>query len=105
MLGRLKSWDDCAKALGNAIAIEAASELYVKRGLCLHGKDDEVAAKADFEKAIELDPKSAKAHFYLAHNLRAKGDKKGAKAEFKKVIELEPSGQMSEAAKAALTKL
>jgi Tfp pilus assembly protein PilF len=105
LLGRLKSWDDCAKALTGAIAIEPASELYVKRGLCLHGKDDEAGAKADFDKAIELDPKSAKAHFYLGHNLRAKGDKKGAKAAFKKVVELEPSGQMSDAAKAAIAKL
>jgi Tfp pilus assembly protein PilF len=104
-LGRLKAWDACVDALTRAIDMQAESELYVKRGLCLHGKDDENRAKADFEKAAELDPKSAKAQFYLGHNLRTRGDKKGAKQAFKKAIELEPEGPMADAAKAALGKL
>jgi Flp pilus assembly protein TadD len=105
LLGRLKAWDACVDALTRAIAMQAESELHVKRGLCLHGKDDEDGAKADFETAAQLDPKSAKAQFYLGHNLRTRGDKKGARQAFKKAIELEPKGPMADAAKAALGKL
>lgn len=100
LLGRLKRWDGCISALDRAIGKGEASELFVKRGLCRHGKEDEAGAKTDFEKAIALDPKSAKAYFYLGHNLTARGDKKGAKKAFAKVIELDPTGPFGKAAKA-----
>ncbi len=105
MMGRIKEWDGCIKALDNAIAKEEAGELFVKRGLCKHGKNDEDGAKADFEKSIELDPKSPKGHFYLGHNLKARGNKKGAKAAFAKAAELDPGGKLGAAAKAAAGKL
>lgn len=105
LLGRLKEWDGCIAALDGAIAIEEASELFVKRGLCRHGKNDEDGAKSDFEKAITLDANSARAHFYLGHNLRARGDKKGAKTAFKKASDLDPDGKMGQAARDAMSKL
>ncbi len=105
LFGRLKSWDGCVKALDGAIAQKSAGELFVKRGLCKHGKKDEDGAKADFEKAIELEPTSAQGHFYLGHNKRARGDKKGAKAAFSKAAELDPDGKMGKAAKAAAAQL
>ncbi len=105
MLGRQKEWGGCIKALDNAIAQEEAGELYVKRGLCKHGKKDEDGAKADFQRAIELDPKSPKGHFYLGHNLRGRGDKKGAKAAFAKAAELDPEGKLGAAARDAISKL
>jgi len=102
--GRLKQWDECIAALNAAIAKQPAAELSTNRGLCKHGKGDEDGAKADFEEAIKLDPKSAKAHFYLGHNLRERGDKKAAKAAFVKASEL-GSGQLAEASRAAAAKL
>ncbi len=105
LYGRLKQWDDCVAALDAAHAKQPAAELLITRGLCKHGKEDENGAKADFEAAIQLDPSSAKAHFYLAHNLRARGDKKKAKAAFVKAAELAGSGPLAEQAKAAANKL
>lgn len=105
LYGRMKAWDDCIAALDAAAAKEPAAELLITRGLCKHGKDDENGAKADFEGAIKLDASSAKAHFYLGHNLRARGDKKGAKAAFTKAAELAGSGPLAEQAKAAASKL
>jgi Tfp pilus assembly protein PilF len=102
LFGRLQAWDGCVKALDNAIAQEEAGELLVKRGLCRHGKKDEDGARKDFERAIELEPGSPKAHFYLGHNLRARGDNKGAKAAFKKASELDADGPIGGAAKKAL---
>lgn len=105
LLGRLKAWDGCIRAIDSAIELEPAGELFVKRGLCKHGKADEDGARADFQKSIELDPQSPRGHFYLGHNLRARGDKKGAKAAFSKSVELDPDGQLGKAAKEALSKL
>lgn len=105
LFGRIKEYAGCVKALDNAIAKQGAAELYVKRGLCKHGQRDEDGAKADFEKAIALDPKSPKGHFYLGHNLKERGDKKGARAAFKKAAEADPGGKLGEAAKAAAAKL
>jgi Tfp pilus assembly protein PilF len=102
LFGRLKTWGGCIKALDGAIAQQSAAELFVKRGLCKHGKKDEDGAKADFEKAIEIEPSSIEGHFYLGHNKKARGDKKGAKAAFKKAAELDPDGKMGKAAKAQL---
>jgi tetratricopeptide (TPR) repeat protein len=105
LYGRMKQWDACVAALNAAIGKEPAAELLITRGLCKHGKDDENGAKADFEAALQLDPASAKAHFYLGHNLRGRGDKKGAKAAFLKAAELAGAGPLAAQAKAAASKL
>lgn len=105
LFGRMKEYPGCVKALDAAIAKQEAAELYVKRGLCKHGQENEDGAKADFEKAVALDPKSPKGHFYLGHNLKQRGDKKGARAAFKKASEADPDGKMGAAAKAAAAKL
>lgn len=105
LYGRMKQWGDCIIALDSAFAKEPAAELLITRGLCKHGKDDENGAKSDFEAAIKLDAKSAKAHFYLGHNLRARGDKKGAKAAFTKAAELAGTGPLAEQSKAIAAKL
>jgi len=105
LYGRMKAWDRCIAALDSAAAKQPAAELLITRGLCKHGKNDENGAKADFEAAIALDSGSAKAHFYLAHNLRARGDKKGAKAAFLRAAELAGSGALAEQSKAAASKL
>lgn len=105
LYGRMKQWDACVAALDSAIAKETAAELLITRGLCKHGKDDENGAKADFEAALALDPASAKAHFYLGHNLRSRGDKKKAKAAFLKAAELAGAGPLAAQAKAAASKL
>ena len=105
LYARLKQWDDCVAALDAAAQKQPVAELFITRGLCKHGKSDDKGARGDFEKALEVDPKSAKAQFYLAHNLKESGDKKAAKAAFLKVVELAGSGPLAEKAKAAAAKL
>src|SRR5690606_11672900 len=63
--GRAKAFERCIRTLDKAIGIEGAGELYVRRGLCKHDSKDEKGAKADFEKAIEVEPNSPKAYYYL----------------------------------------
>ncbi len=105
MFGRLGQFDDCIAFVDKAIAIEAKSELYVRRGLCKGGKADPAGAQADFKKAVEADESSATAHFYLGKSLEAK-DKKAAKAEFAKVIELAgDNAKLKAAAEKALSAL
>ncbi len=67
LYARLKQWDDCVAALDAAAQKQPVAELFITRGLCKHGKSDDKGARGDFEKALEVDPKSAKAQFYLAH--------------------------------------
>jgi len=45
---------------------------------------------AEFQKAIELDPKDAKPHHGLGMALRAKNQLEGAIAEYRRAIELDP---------------
>jgi Flp pilus assembly protein TadD len=100
--GRAKAWDRCISTLDRAVGKQQAAELFVKRGLCKHDNGDEKAAKADFEKAIELEPTSAKGYYYLGQSLKALKDKKGAKKAFEKVVELDPNGKLAAAAKEAM---
>jgi tetratricopeptide (TPR) repeat protein len=100
--GRAKAFDRCVTTLDKDIAKQQASELYVRRGLCKHDKEDEAGAKTDFEKAVEIEPGSAKGYYYLGQSLKALKDKKGAKKAFQKVLELDPEGKLGAAAKDAM---
>ena len=105
LLGKLKAFDGCIKALDNAIAKKDVAELRVQRGICKHGKKDDKAAEADFVAAISADPKFAPAHYYLGQQKLADGDKKTAKAELQKAVDLDPSGGVGAAAKKALSEI
>ena len=57
------------------------------------GQDD--AAERRYKRAIEVDPQSATAYFYLAELYRRQGKLDDAIADFQKALELDP--EMSEA--------
>jgi Flp pilus assembly protein TadD len=64
-------------------------------------------AKADFAKAVQLDPKNANAQYYLGmaiFNLASsgKGTMADAKAPFQEYLKLAPTGEFAEVAKAIL---
>jgi len=105
LLGQLKSFDGCVKALDKAIGQKDAAELRVQRGICKHGNKDDKGAEADFVAAIGSDPKFAPAHYYLGQHKRAAGDAKGARAELQKAEELDPQGKIGAAAKKAIADL
>ena len=69
------------------------------------GKYDE--AKADFAKAVQMDPKMANAQYYLAMTIfnlasTGKGAVADAKAPFQEYLKLAPTGEFAEVAKAIL---
>lgn len=76
LLGQLKEFEPCVAFFTKAIAKNPAPSFYIRRGVCHHGKKDDAAANADYEKAIEADPNSVEAHYYLGFDLAKKDRKK-----------------------------
>jgi tetratricopeptide (TPR) repeat protein len=105
LLGRLDQFDACIAAFSKAIAAKPAAELYVQRGLCQHGKKDDNAAFADFQKAIQTDANYAPAHYYAGMHLRSKGKKAEAKQALNKAVQLAGDEGVGKAAKRALESL
>jgi arylsulfatase A-like enzyme/Flp pilus assembly protein TadD len=64
--------------------------LYLSRFLKLKQAADLARAKADFEKAVSLDPRYASAYNGLGAVLRESGDADGAIMNWKKAVELKP---------------
>jgi Tfp pilus assembly protein PilF len=81
-----------------AVAVDATTDP-LGAGLAEFKKKKFARAEADFEKAVEADPKNAAAHFYLGYAIyktvepkRAfHPDKQKAAAEFAKAYELDPT--------------
>jgi Tfp pilus assembly protein PilF len=82
-----------------APAAASAAAPAVDAGLTAFKKHRFAAARDDFEKAVEADPQSAAAHFYLGYSLyklgepsrRMNANKEKAKQEFAKAFSLDPS--------------
>lgn len=102
LLGRLKDYDGCIRALDKAIARQVSAELYVARGLCHHGKKDDASAYADFQQAIQKDPNYAPGHYYAGMDLKQRGKKGEAKKALSKAAELGGDSGVGQAAKRAL---
>jgi tetratricopeptide (TPR) repeat protein len=101
---KLSLFQECVGAFDKAIKVKAVVELYVRRGVCKHGLNDETAARKDYEQAATLDPKAAGPHYYLGLSLAA-SDKTKALAELNKAVELDPSGEFGKRAKDEIDKL
>lgn len=69
-----------------ALARQTADE-YLKRGIEFFEKKDYLRAQENFDKAVELNPGSAEAHYFRG---RVQLDYKKASADFTKAIELRP---------------
>jgi tetratricopeptide (TPR) repeat protein len=63
---------------------------FCKRGITKQAKGDMDGAIADYDKAIELDPKAPRVYDYRGFAKRTKGDLDGAIADYNKAIELDP---------------
>jgi len=59
-------------------------------GAALGGKGDWDGAIAEYQKALDLNPKNDAAHANLAAALGNKGDADGAIAEYRKALSPEP---------------
>jgi Tfp pilus assembly protein PilF len=82
-----------------APAVAVASDPHVAAGLAAFRKRHFAAARAEFEKAVAADPKSAAANFYLGYvhykigepSRRLNEDKEMAKELFAKAFSLDPA--------------
>lgn len=105
LLGRLEQFDGCISVFSKAIERKAAAELFVQRGLCQHGKKDDEAAFADFQKAIQADANYAPAHYYVGMHLRMKGKKAEAKQALSRAAQIAGDEGVGKAAQRALESL
>ena len=70
-------WDEAADFWSHLCAISKPTpNIHLRIGLCRlrHGDDDPAAARAEFEKALEIDPDHEAATFALAERLDAGGE-------------------------------
>ncbi|HEY3500755.1 MAG TPA: tetratricopeptide repeat protein [Polyangiaceae bacterium] len=77
VLTKESAFGDCVKAVDKAMAAKKVPALFVRRGICKAGQNDEKGATADYEAALAMDAKFAPAHHYYGL-LLAKKDKKKA---------------------------
>jgi len=75
---------------------------YVNQGIILWNQSKTTEAKAQFEKAAQLDPKNADAHYWLGMALVNEGNMADAGKHMKEYLALAPTGQYADTAKAIL---
>jgi tetratricopeptide (TPR) repeat protein len=63
---KAKAYDDCIEAFSRAIELNAKEPgFHLHRGLCKHSRQDEEGARADYQKAVGIDPKFQAGWYYL----------------------------------------
>lgn len=93
--GKAKAFDDCVKGFDTAIGLDPSqAKLYVHRGVCKHGLEDEKGARLDYVKAIETDDKFQPAYFYLGKSWVFEKRPTRAVEAWKKCVQLDPASQM-----------
>lgn len=102
LLGRLEAFAECIAGLDKALKAKPNPDLYVRRGACRHGMNDDAGALKDYQAAIEADPNFAAGHYYLGRHYLATGKKKEAKMHLTKAAELGAGTPLEAAANKAL---
>ena len=105
LLGKLGAFAECIAGLDKALKAKASPDLYVRRGACRHGMNDEAGALADYQAAVAADDKFAPGHYYLGRHYLATGKKKEAKTHLAKAVELGAGTPLEPAAKKALAEI
>lgn len=67
------------------------AETHFKLGNALASRGDFERARAEFRRALELEPTFAEAHYNLGNGLNSAGDVEGAIAEYRRAVELRPA--------------
>lgn len=105
MLGKLGAFAECIGGLDKALKAKPNPDLFVRRGACRHGMNDETGALADYQAAVAADDKFAPGHYYLGRHYLATGKKKEAKTHLAKAVELGAGTPLEAAAKKALAEI
>jgi tetratricopeptide (TPR) repeat protein len=104
--GKRKSWADAAAALKKAVDLKATDPVVLLNyAVDTQNAGDLVAAEAAYRKTLELDPKTAQAHYQLGLIEVNKGQNDAALAHFEKFLELAPTDPQAEAAKGVIEAL
>lgn len=93
-----------AAELSGAAGSSDPSALY-NQGVIFWNQSKIAEAKAQFTKAIELDPKLADAHYWLGMANLNQGAMADAKKNFQEYLKLAPTGSNAESAKAILAQI
>ena len=105
LLGRLQAYAECIAGLDRALKTKPNPDLYVRRGACRHGMNDDAGALADYKAALEADANFAPGHYYIGRHYQATGKKKEAKQHLTKAAELGAGTPLEGASKKALAEL
>jgi putative PEP-CTERM system TPR-repeat lipoprotein len=97
----LKDLDGAVREIEEAIKIEPGVVAYSNLAFVRLAQGDRAKAKAAFEKAIEVDPKSMNARLALAYFHWSNGDLVAAEETYKNAIAIEPKNALANRAMAA----
>ncbi|MGH9324629.1 MAG: tetratricopeptide repeat protein [Vicinamibacteria bacterium] len=103
--GKRKSWADAASAMKKAIALKADPVHTLNYAIYAQNSGDVEGAEGGYQKTLELDPKSAMAHYQLGLIAVSKEQNEAAIAHFEKFLELAPNDPQAEAAKGVIEAL
>ena len=105
-----KKLDEASKMSSKALELMDATgggdaNQIFNQGVIFWNQSKIAEAKAQFEKAVKLDPKLADAHYWLGMANVNEGKMADAKAPFTEYLKLAPTGQYAETAKAILAQI
>lgn len=95
---------ECVAAYDKAIEQKPIAQLYANRGVCKQINKDSAGAKADYQKAIEVDPNYGPAYYLFGrYLLSVEKNKKAAIEQFEHCAKVAPDSQCKQAAEQAKT--
>jgi Tfp pilus assembly protein PilF len=105
-----KKLDEASKMSSKALELMDATgggdaNQIFNQGVIFWNQSKIAEAKAQFEKAVKLDPKLADAHYWLGMAYVNEGKMADAKAPFTEYLKLAPTGQYAETAQAILKQI
>ena len=103
-----KKFDDANKMSAKATELMSASggsdpTAYLNQGIILWNQSKMAEAKAQFQKASELDPNNADAHYWLGMSFVNEGNMAEATKHMQEYLKLAPTGQYADTAKAIMS--
>jgi tetratricopeptide (TPR) repeat protein len=100
-----KQYTQAQHAWERALDIKDNDQIRVNLALAYKKADQDELAFKSFQKAVELNPKSARAHFELGQLLFEVGDFSRARIHLQEAINLEPLSNKARTAKMMLNKI
>jgi tetratricopeptide (TPR) repeat protein len=106
-LCKVGKWDEARTTLDTALQLEPNRwDIYLQQGIIAGQHDGDFEAAASYvQKALELNPESASAHFILADVLVRQGKLKEARDEFRAGLRCDPIPEEAEQAHRAIAQI